>query len=36
MLQSLSIATPNSTFDINSVFSRNADNLSTSHVKEVR
>lgn len=36
LLQSSSIATPNSTFDVNSVFSRNADNLSTSHVKEVR
>ena len=36
LLQSLSIATPNSTFDPNNVFSRNADNLSTSHVKEVR
>ena len=30
------MATPNSTFDINSVFSRNADNLSTSLVKDIR
>lgn len=36
LLQSLSVATPNSTFDVNNLFSRNADNLSTSMVKDAR
>jgi len=30
------LAVPNSTFDLNSVFSRNADNLSSSLIKEMR
>ena len=36
LLENFGIATPNSTFDINSVFSRNADTLSSSLVKTVR
>lgn len=36
LLQSKSIATPNSTFDINQVFSRNADNLSQSLMKGMK
>lgn len=36
LLQQMSVATPNSTFDINSAFSRNADNLSNSLVKNLR
>ena len=36
LLQRLGVATPNSTFDIASAFSRNADNLSSNLVKDIR
>ena len=36
LLQGFNVAVPNSTFDIASVFSRNADNLSSSLVKQMR
>ena len=36
LLQKLAVATPNSTFDVVSVFSRNADSVSGSLVKEMR
>jgi len=34
LLQKHNVAVPNSTFDMNNVFSRNADNLSSSLVKD--
>ena len=36
LLQGLGIATPNSTFDVASVFARNSDNLSTSALRAVQ
>ena len=36
ILARLSITTPNSTFDVSNAFSRNADNLSSSLVREAR
>lgn len=36
LLQKLSISLPNSTFDIHSVFSRNADSLSSSMMREAK
>jgi hypothetical protein len=36
LIQKHNVAVPNSTFDVNKVFSRNADNLSSSLVKELR
>ena len=36
LLQKYNVAVPNSTFDINNVFSRTADILSSSLIKETR